>query len=567
MKRIFQALAVGLLIAGALSILVIQKDRVADPLAFLPADTLALVDVRQPAALYDQFRHSRLGKRFSAIRWGELLRQFGVSEEEAGAFQEEVDQLQGFLNGPLFRELFARRVVLALLPDASGSRALADQRNSLVLIASPRHRTEVVELLAPLLPDNNQQVIETYQGFAIRTFHLADELEFAVVASDGLLIASLSAATVKRCLDLDLRQPNSEKSPLSSNPAYLDLRKRSAGHDDQFVYGDLQAASRLLHSVAGSGQGISAPPGWPAEGDSRHGALFCGPRMGRFDCTAILPAHSGEADAGTPPPAVDTALAAVPADMLFHYWSNLLDLSRIVAGLRHIPRLRDPLASAEDWLVRKTGMSFSDFFSLFDRQFSLTVTGMRGNGFFPLPRLCCRLVIKDEELLREALVALMAGKSQVSKEVAGVRINTLVLAGGLLQPSWAISNGLVYFADSPEQLEQNLVQPHSPLNESPLFRKVDVGLEEPNNMITFVNYPRLMDGLQRLAAWGATILAMVDQERGSRARAVVDLFFTPLLDGMKMAEAGSSRLIASPSGLVWESALILADRTGREEEL
>lgn len=565
MKRIFLALAVGLLIAGAVSLLVIRTDRGADPLACLPADTLALVDVRQPSALYDNFRHSRLGKRFSTIRWGDLLRQFGLSEEEAGSFQGEVDRLQAFLNGPLFRELFARRVVLALLPDGNGGSTLTDPRGSLVLIASPRHRTEVVELLAPLLPDDQQHATETYQGREIRTFRLADDLELAVAASDGLLFASLSVATVKRCLDLDLKQPNPEQGRLTGNPAYLALRKRSAGRDEQFFYGDLQAVSRLLYSVSKTGPERIEPPALPAEGVFRHGALFCGPQTGRLDCTAILLAPPGKADAWAPAPVVDASLATVPADLLLHYRSNLLDLSRIVAVLERIPQLRDPLGTSEQWLVRKTGLSFSDCFSLFDRQISLTITGMRGNGFFPLPRLCCRLAVKDEERLREALISLMAGKSQSSREAAGVRINTLVLAGGLLQPSWAIRNGLVYFADSPEQLEQSLGQPQAPLIETSLFRKVDVGLMEPNNMITYVNYPRLMEGLQQLAAWGATILAMVDQERGGRARAVVDLFLTPLLDGMKMFAAGSSRLAATPSGLAWESALVLADRAGEEE--
>lgn len=565
MKRIFLALAACLLIAGAVSVLIIRKDWGADPLAFLPGDTLALVDVRQPAALYDNYRQSRLGKRFSLIRWGDLLRQFGVSEEEVSSFQGGLDQVQNFLNGPLFRELFARRVVLALLPVAPGSNALTVPRESLVLIASPRHRTEVVELLAPLLPDDYQHVSETYHGLEIRTFRLADDLELAIVASNGLLFASFSAVAVKRCLDLDLRQPNSEKSRLNNHPAYLALRKRAGGQDEQFVYGDAQAVARLLHGVSSSGKEISEPPALPAENDFGPGALFCGHKMDRLDCTAILMAPPEGSDGGKTPPVIDDTLAVAPAGLLLHYWSNLLDLSRIVAAMQHIPQLRDSLSTSEKWLIKKTGRSLSDFISMFDRQISLTVTGMRGNGFFPLPRLCCRLAVKDEERLRETLISLLAGKSQTSREVAGVRINTLLLAGGLLQPSWAISNGIVFFADSPEQLEQNLLQPEAPLIETSLFRKVDVGLEEPNNMISFVNYPHLIDGLQQFAAWGATIMTMLDQERGGRTRAVVDLFLTPALDGMKMFEAGSSRLKVAPSELVWESALVFADQAGEEK--
>lgn len=565
MKRILLVLAVVSFLAGAIFVLVIREEQAADPLVFLPGDTMALVDVRQPAALYGKYRQSRLGQRLSTIRWGDLLRQFGASEEEAGVFQDEVDQIQAFLDGPVFRELFARRAVLALLPFVSGSSAPATPWESLVLIARPRHRTEVVELLAPLLPDDNRYATETYQGCEIRTFLLADDTILAVAASDGLLLASFSADTVKRCLDLALPLPAAEKNRLANKPEYLALRKRAGSRDEQFVYGNEQAVTHLLQSVAHFEPGMVAPSVLPEEGDFGHGAFFCGTEMDRLDCTAILQTVREGAGAGMVPPAIDDTLAAAPANLLLHYWTNLLDLSRIVAVLQHIPQFRASLNRSEKWLVRKTGLSFSEFFSLFDRQISLTVTGMRGNGFFPLPQLCCRLTIKDEERLRQVLFSLLAGKSQASREVAGVRIHTLLLAGGLLQPSWAIRDGVVFVADSPEQIEQGLGQPEAPLTETSLFRQVDVGLNEPNNMTAYVNYPRFLDGLQQFAAWGATILAMMDQERGGRARALVDLVVTPVLDGMKMYEAGSSRLLLAPSELVMDSALVFADQAGKEE--
>lgn len=565
MKRNILVLIVVLFAVGAGYLLIVRMDRAADPLEFLPGDTLALIDLRQPAALYGKYRQSRLGQRLAAIRWGDLLLRFDASEEVAGSFQREIDQIQAFLDGPVFRALFARRAVLALLPAESGSMEGSAPWESLVLIAEPRPRTEVVALLAPLLGRDRGSATERYQGREIRTFILADGTVLAVAASDGLLLASLSLDAVKRCLDLALDPLATEQDRLNNNQDYQALRKRSGDRDRPFAYGDMRALTSLAASIAQAGPAMAESSTPPGDGGFRHGALYCGTETGRLDCTAVLLGAPGEAVTVMPEPALDDSLAAVPSVLLFHSWTNLLDLPRLAAEVQHNPQTRDAFKKSDEWLGRKTGMSFSEFFSLFGSRISLTVTAMRGNGFFPLPRLVCRLAVKEEEGLRQALVSLQDGKVLASREFDGIRIHTLMLAGGLLQPSWAIRDGYVYFADSPEQLEQSLGQPEEPLLGSPLFRQVDVALAEPNNMTAYVNYPLFLDGMQQIAAWGANILTMMDQERGGKARALVDLVLTPVFDGMKMFAVGSSRLLAEPSELVLESVLIIADGAGEEK--
>lgn len=567
MKQIILVLTVVLLLAGAVYVFVIRQGRAADPLDYLPGDTLALIDLHQPAALYGKYRQSRLGQRMNSIRWDDLLRQFGASEVDAGIVQEKVDHLQAFFDGPVFRELFGGRAVLALLPAAhssAGGNVSLLPSESLVLIASPLHQPDVAELLVPLLAGDSQSATESYQDREIRTFILADNMNLAVVASDGLLLASFSIDTVKRCLDLALRQAAAGSDRLNGNPDYLSLRQRSGGRGEQFAYGNVQAVTRFLFSVSGLGPGMTESSILPWATNFGHGAFFCDNKTERLNCTAILQKTPDGAGA-VKPSAVDNTLAVAPADLLLHFWTNLPDISRVAAGLRHNPQFRHAIGSADEWLVQKAGLTFPDFLSLFDSPISLTVTGVRGNGFVPLPRLYGRLAVKDGERLRQALTALLAGKNQTSKDVAGFQVHTLMLAGGLLQPSWAIREGQVLFADSLEQFEQSLLQPEAPLTESPRFRQVDVGLAAPNNMTTYVNYPRFLDGLQQFAAWTATILAMMDQERGGLARALVDLVVTPVLDGMKMFAAGSLRLLDVPSELVMESALSFTEEAGEEE--
>ena len=564
LKRTVPALAALLLLVGAAYLFLARDERAADPLSYLPGDTLALVDVRKPAALYATYRRSRLGKRLGAIRWDELWREFGAGAAEASASQARVAAVQEFLASPLFEEFFSRRAVLALLPPtvAGQDPAAFDPRESLALIARPRHRTDVVALLAPLLAADSRQLSEAYQGREIRVFTLADNTVLAVAASDGLLVAAFSVALVKRCLDLGV-DPASARHRLSGNPEYQELRKRASGQDEQFVYGDAPALARLLFRPAGVGAAAGQDAPWPLTG-YRHGALFCAADAKRLSCTAILRNVPGKRGAAPTPAESDAELARLPAQLLFHFWTNLLDLPRVVAALRQDARLRDQVSSAEFWLARKSGVPFPELWSLFGNRLSLTVAGMRGSGFFPLPRFCACLAVQDQQRLSEALAKLLTGKEQTSRKVAGVRVNTLPLAGGLLQPSYAISEGLLTVADSPEQLEQCLGPSATPLISTEGFRRADVGLAQPSNMVSYTDCPRFLDGLGQLSVWAATLFAMTDQEQGKRVRAVVDRVVTPVLDGLKMYAAGSSRLTAGPTELVLKSVLVFAGRAGKE---
>ena len=342
-----------------------------------------------------------------------------------------------------------------------------------------------------------------------------------------------------------LNAPEVERPRLNTLSAFLDLRQRAADRDRLYFYTAIPDSS------------LPAVPDSSPSGQIRHGVFFCGNNADALRCTAIVQPGPG---IEPPLPAADEMLIGLPADVILHSWTNLFAPPAFIADLLQLPFLPEAVADGDAWLRGRTGLDLTEFFSLFGSRIGCTVTGMRDNDFFPLPRLWCRVAVRDEERLRSAISSVLAGRNLTRRAAVGVDIHGVLLAGGLLQPSYAFKDGDLYFADSPEQIEQCLAQPTTPLTASEQFRQVNVGLLEPGHMSGYISYPRLADGLRRLAAWCATILALTDQERGKRVRFLVDQTLLPMLEGLRMFAAASFRLQVTPAEVVLESALVRAER-------
>lgn len=537
-----QVVAAGLFLAGIGVWFLVRQERAADPLRSLPADTLALVDLHDPALLYGQFLASPLGQRLTGLNFRDILVELGFAPDDASLVQARIEWAQSFLAGPLFRELTGNRAILALLPSQGESppALTAEQvRQGLLLITQPRSSADLMHLLAPLLLARSPREPEIYHGVEIRTLDLDEDITLYLSAGRGLLLASFSSAVLRRSIDLTLDGESLSSQRLASLPAYQALRRRAAGRDRLFFY--------RMQRTSGSAST----------------SMFCGDEADRLRCTAVF--QPGDTEDELPPPATDEALAGLPADLVAHGWTNLLDPAETVAALnRNIP-LQELLAAGSIWLQRKTGLTLQEFSSLFGRPISCTLTGWRNSEFFPLPHLRCRLAVRDEARLREVLSSLFAGKNLVEREAAGVAIISVPLAGGLLQPAYAFRDGTLLLGDGPEQIEQILSVPPEPLTESKLFQRATLGLAKADQMHAFLDYQRFAEGVRRLAAWGATLLTLTDQEQGRRAWVLVDQALTPILEGLRMFAAGSVSLLAAPGEVVMESVLIKAEENSKED--
>ncbi len=93
---------------------------------------------------------------------------------------------------------------------------------------------------------------------------------------------------------------------------------------------------------------------------------------------------------------------------------------------------------------------------------------------------------------------MLAGLPARTETVAGVPVTSIMLADGLMQPSYAMVDGFLVIADSRRQIDAILQPGHDTLVRDAWFKKVNVGLTAPNNLIVFSRNAKKFDGLKEL---------------------------------------------------------------------
>lgn len=540
-----------------------------DPVDILPPGTVAVADWTDPAGSYERFKESRLGIRVAAIDWPRVLRGLDTPARRIGQIEDTRRKIRQAVNTPLFRELFGGRVVLALLPAAPGSKMVsaAALQKHLVLIVRPRHRASFLELLSSLFAGHLKFRTRSYRNTTIKSIDLDQKSSLSTAVADGLILISLSPEPLERCLDQSRARLTGGRSGLNGDLAYRSLKERARGRDDLFCYLDLVRLRAMLSCLAAAEPDTASAVTWKkivtASGPFQSISLFRKPgrrvqyysSVVRFTPQLL---NKVQKKLYTTKPVQDKILATVPAGQLLYFWTNTLDLQTwwqaALADVRHDNARRT--RRLRQWLIDNTGQTPEKLFAMLGHQFSVSLTRINTSGLFPVPRLYCRLAIVDPKGIRGVLEKILAGLPVRTDTVAGVPVTSIMMAGGLMQPSYAIVDGFIIMADSRRQIDTVLQPNHDTLVRDARFKKVNVGLTEPNNLIIFSRNAKLIDGLKELVSWAGTVIAIRDARAGAKSKILIDQVVLPVLDGLKMNVAGGFREFNTGNELIMESAVL-----------
>lgn len=558
---------------GAIYFLTDQPGSGLEPARFLPVDTIALADMRNPAEEYRVFTRSRLGRQIHAIRWNEVLSVLGCPEEKLREAAVQLAAIRDLADSRLFREITGRRAVVAVLPPQDQSlddAAAPGWRNSLILIARPRHRAALLDIFFTPFVEKLQASSQFYLGREIRSFALNEGLTVFTTVSGGYFLAAFSADRLRECLDLSMRSMTEGKSGLSVNQEFASLRQRARGRDDQFLYLDMKGLRKLIGEGAGYGGEQRTASGTAAvvmQTPLRSLAMYRRPGLPgskKLHYSGILryDQEMTKRDRNSPrlpAPVANSVIREVPADLLAFFWTNMLDgRSAYEDFLADAAQEgRGALSDIEQWMLFKTGYSLESLLSLFGGQFSMNVSEVRQGGFLPIPKLCFRIEVRDRGRVEQMLEDLVEGLAVQTFQVNGTSVSSVQLAGGLIQPSFALQGRFLIVADSREQIEHVLAGNRDLLLRDTIFRKVDVGLAEPNNMTVFVRHAEFIETVKGFTLWAGMLMSMSDQRLGGKSMVVINQAVLPLLEGLKMYRAGSSRVFSGPGEVVMEAALLL----------
>ncbi len=573
MKR-FILLVLLLVFAGGFFLqLIYHRTPAGDPLLLVGADAALVVDCADPARLGRQIIDSRMGRNMTSVDWPYVLNQLDLSVSLRKNLQLQVPALLDWVASPLCRAIFGKQVILALLP-VEPTRVFGKKpsvpENNILLVASPRKEYIPSAVFTSLARFQGKVKHLSYRKRRITSLSLenGEIVHYAFV--DGNLVASPGLRTIERTIDLSLSHVIDEQSGMVTNVQYRSLRKRYKG-DDFFIYVDLPRLCPLLTSgkhVAKAGilaevllkRGIQRAAFFHATDQQSQHLISIFQWDTNHQTTEYKTSLPGRQ------PSTNRWLQFIPAHIVLYFWTNWLDVSRwwqhleppeseLSAGKN---RLTDSITS---WIRQHTDLDMDAFLALFGRELGVTVTGIKTSGFFPVPSMYAVIQLKDRQQVAELLEKNIADLSLRHDMISGVPVVSVMIAGGLMQPSYALLDDTLLVADSREQIKDllDVAVPH--LLDDPFFKKVDTGMTRPANLHFFARTSAIIDSLKELASWVSMVIAVRDGVAGKKSKVVVDHVLLPFLDGFKTFQAKSIRGYTSPGEVVFDAVVLTSSET------
>ncbi len=570
MKRFFLLLAI-VALTGGLGYFFMVQPQVPDLLELVPAESVAFVDWENPAGSYQDFMETSFGTQLRGIDRPLILSALGFNQDKTAQIEQLAVTWEKFSDSLFFREFFGKRTVLALLPDQDSEPDIsAALLKNIVLLNTSGRKTALLKTFVGGISGARKLPVRKYQGYTINGYLVNNTYPLYFVSDKELLIAALDPAPIRQCLDLLLARIIQKGGGMADNAEYVELKQRARGLDDFFLYVDLGPLKGWLRNLSGqtvaSAAASDVSPAETIERGVRKAVLFHQSlqpihqftSIVRFD-EAVLPPF--QKLIYLRPPIENRKIANMPANLQVYFWSNWLDLpawwrkTREDGSRRDIERA-DRLAKFVD---SNLGMEMDDFLALFGHQVGLDIKEIKSSGFFPVPRICFCVEVTDREQVQALLEKMVADVPVHRAMIAGVPVVSVLAAGGLMQPSYVLLKEYLLLADGRDQIEDILKPTEAMLIRDPDFIALDMGMQQPNNMVFFARTPQLIQGLKELASWLGTIIAIRDERAGARSKVLVDQAVIPLLDGLTMIKAAAVRSYTGQGEIVLQSTILPKD--------
>lgn len=555
---------------------------------FLPAEALGCIEQRDLGQLLDEFKVSRLGLAVTGIDYVKIAEGLGLPPEEVNRIRDMRKQLDDFLNSPVFKEFFGQEFTLGLLPVPDDALDIPEKtvKSSLVLIAKPRHSTDIIELLTSLFSEKLEQTSIQHGKYSLKQYLIAEGNTLTTAIVDGYVIAAFDDRLVKESLD----RHDSKQGSLTQKEEYVRLRhdfiksklftyvsmpalhaqvSKLNEHLDPVLQEDLQKVTDQWKGWEGLAFGA-----WKEKEIIRDKAVILfkkdllDPVVGKM--FAIQPVDN-------------KTLAMVPAGVLGYYWTNTLNMNAFWE--KFVLEMKDSeeqLKVMEQDVKTVTGVELPQLLSMFGSEGVVLLKKIATDGFIPLPDGAIFLKIEKEDDFIKMLGPLLA-KSNIptkTEEYKGVNLTSLQVSfHPSLQPVYALHQGYFVLATTMD-LVKNIIDSaagddkgqsdgagnkdsrSSGLVSDDSFMQVNQGLGQgltkENNSVSFVRFASLLHVVKELASWGGTMLSMQDREAAQKSKVMIEQLIFPLLDGLAMYEVIGSRSHIQDDAIILESTTIQA---------
>lgn len=531
----------------------------------LPADVLFYGEQIDFTDMYKEFLESRLGRILARIDYKGIASELGEQGDSIAAIEASWMKVRSVLDEPAFNEILGKEYSIAVFPAASFS---ADNpaeaiEERLLLIARPRHNVKMLQLLAPFLSKDIEQSSVQYGPHTITRYKIDEVNILSVVSVEGLLIAGLEERLVRKSLD----HYDNKKGSLSRNKDFVRLRKKFKGANI-FTYVSIPALSNQGRTLGENlaeeerAEFFALLDEWKGWGAAAYGtwhdkALVKDRAEILYDKSKL---DSRIARLCEIRPDENRTLQLVPADILFYYWTNTLNLQLFWELYSSSTTQQEP--EAFDILrheLRDTaGVELEELLGMVDNEFAMIVDNVDREGI-PLPKATLVVQLsKPDEFVGILNVLLRNADIPVSiKQYKGQEISYWGEAPQSgLQPAFTLIGNYLLISNSIDLVKKIVDLPAEngqSLVRSAAMKVVGENLLKDNNSAAYVHIAKLADALKDLAAWGGSMAALQGPETAKNAEVLVNQLILPLLDGVAMYTQLGSRSVIAKDSIVLES--------------
>ena len=421
---------------------------------YLPEDTLALVEWDDFARSWEVWQRNPAREKLGQGEPFKFFEQFDVPQNSLDYLREAITFLAAFTKRPSFHRLFSEKAVLALLPAAveqsTVSPFLAKQ---LVLILQVENSLSPQQQLQDLFGYAQSQQAFIYKENPLVTFVFREGQSLSCWLHQGVLICAQDVSLVQQCIDQALKRRAQVRSGLQMNAAYQRLKQLSQDPTDVFFYTDLERLRLLPMFREGEpGNGGLLP---------RHLAVFHRARAEGERLGIIALANK---DAGTAfiaqhrlaTPVEEPVNMQISRETVFALWTNWFKLQKLWdLGLQYSnPDINAMMTSVTQQLSDITGQSLDAFFDVFGNGFGVFINEEMAPHQSNRSMGCLFIEVRDRPAVESMIKQVVAGLQVIKVTSGETEIASVMLAGGLLQPAYALTNDYLILADGVDLIEQ-----------------------------------------------------------------------------------------------------------------
>lgn len=533
---------------------------------FIPKNALVYFEQQNASRTLTEFLQSPLGKKIKTLRLMETGKKIGLSDSMLHSLQDTLQVYASLKNNALFHKIFGKSFALAILAPEDTSQ-LTDiksyLRDNTVAVAWTKGQpgSLVFEDESAVTFEGVDCISNTqYGNHQILRFQVEGQL-VSVVSIEGFLVIGLNEKKLRQCIDsFDKDIPS-----LATKKSFNNM-KRHFVNTSRFLYlpvVDLKALAdktlartdfflkKLMQEELARATGFSdfGYGSWNKQKSVKDKVLvlYSKEKLNNvvLNHVKVIPRRC-------------SMLALSTENPMAFYWSNTIRLQNFLHLFSKSQEEQFPLKKFWSNVLRVTGKSSDEIFSLFGDEVSMVFEPGLQDTFFSFPRGILFLKIKKPSELRTILERLIDNYDvQLYMQSYGpIRYSywTKSPQDGL-QPLYGFWGDFVFIANSASILEMVVDRRVSKLTllDTKMLKAFDPGFTEKNNSLIYLNNVEIVNVFKKVLDLIAMALAVENQVAAEKARTIFDEVIVPLLQGVTMYDRVVSRSYFSEEMVIIES--------------